>query len=276
MRTLLRAVSSLILLFSISVEAAVDVKHSSSIPSEFDDASALKYSQAALGNQVGDYSFRDRKGRSVKLSSFHGKPLVISLIYTSCYHTCPMITSHLARVVDIAREALGHDSFAVATIGFDTRVDNPERMRMYARERGIDVSDWWFLSTDAATIDQLVQDIGFIFFASPKGFDHLSQTTVLDAQGRVYRQVYGELLNPPSLVEPLKELVFGLEASGTSVSGWLKGLRLFCTIYDPNSGRYRFDYSIFISAIIGTLSLGAVGVFIIRAWRQSKPPGKVA
>ncbi|MEN8132127.1 MAG: SCO family protein, partial [Pseudomonadota bacterium] len=196
---------------------------------------------------------------------------VISLIYTSCYHICPMITKQLERVVEIAADALGEGSFSVATIGFDTQADTPQRMRSYARERGIDASNWWFLSTDAATIEALSSELGFIFFSSPKGFDHLAQTTILDAQGRVYRQVYGELLNSPNFVEPLKELVWGLEADPATLSGWLKGVRLFCTIYDPSTGRYRFDYSIFIALAVGIISLGSVAVFIVRAWRQSRP-----
>lgn len=270
------AVSTAVAIFILGIVTAAtaatsNTRNTKDSSTDFRDA-AIQVSQAAIGNKVGDYEFRNRWGKSVKLSDFHGKPLVISLIYTSCYHTCPMITKQLTRVVEIAYEALGEESFAVATIGFDTPMDTPERMRMYAKARGIDDPGWSFLSADAETIDDLVRDLGFTYFRSPKGFDHLAQTSVLDAEGRVYRQVYGEILNSPNFVEPLKELVFGLAADPSTVSGWLNGIRLFCTIYDPSSDRYRFDYSIFVALIVGTLSLGSVGVFIARAWRQSKPP----
>ena len=129
---------------------------------------------------------------------------------------------------------------------------------------------WTFLSADARTIEALTRDLGFSYFRSPKGFDHTAQTTVLDAQGKVYRQVYGENYAAPALVEPLKELTFGLRARESGLGGWVEGLRLFCTVYDPASGRYRFDYSIFVSLLVGTVSLGAVAVFIVRAWRQGR------
>ncbi len=260
---------STLLLASIVLGQGTSDKPRNEAATVFDQERALQLSQAALGTKVGDHTLRDRQGNAVELNSFRGKPLVISLIYTSCYHTCPMITNQLARVVDIAREALGEHSFSVVTIGFDTPNDTPDRMRIYAAERGIDVSDWWFLSADAATIEALSQELGFLYFASPKGFDHTVQTTIVDAQGKVYRQVYGEMLNSPHFVEPLKELVWGLEADPASLSGWLKGVRLICTIYDPSTGRYRFDYSIFVALFVGTLSLGSVAVFIVRAWRQS-------
>jgi protein SCO1/2 len=145
-------------------------------------------------------------------------------------------------------------------------------MASFARERAIDLPGWYFASADAATIDAFSRELGFVFFPSAAGFDHLAQTTVLDADGRVYTQVYGQSFDPPSLVEPLKQLVFGTHADARSLSGWVSGVRLFCTVYDPASGRYRFDYSIFIALGVGLLCLGAVAVFIVRAWRERSAP----
>lgn len=242
----------------------------------FDEKTALATSQAAIGRVIGDHSFIDSRGKTVRLKDLRGRPLLISLIYTSCYHTCPLLTKHLAQIVEIAREALGNDSFAVVTVGFDTAVDTPERMRTYARERGINISEWFFLSADPATIGALTRDLGFVYFESPRGFDHLTQITMLDAQGRVYAQIYGDNFPTPTLVEPLKQLVFGTPAQARSLSGWINGVRLFCTIYDPSSGRYRFDYSLFIAIGVGIISLGAVAIFVVRAWRQGGPPASAA
>jgi protein SCO1/2 len=242
----------------------------------FDEKAALATSQAAVGRVIGNYSLIDSRGKTVRLEDLRGRPVLISLIYTSCYHTCPLLTKHLAQIVEVAREALGNDSFTVLTIGFDSAVDTPERMRIYAHERGINISEWYFLSADPATINALTRELGFVFFKSPKGFDHLAQVTLLDAQGHVYAQIYGDNFPTPTLVEPLKQLVFGAPAQARSVSDWVNGVRLFCTVYDPSSGRYRFDYSLFIAIGIGLVSLGAVAVFLVRAWRQGGPPTSTA
>jgi protein SCO1/2 len=45
---------------------------------------------------------------------------------------------------------------------------------------------------------------------------------------------------------------------------------LFCTVYDPNSDRYRFDYSIFTAIVVGLLSLGLIAAFIIREWQRAR------
>ncbi len=236
---------------------------------KYDNDKALKFSQAAIDRTIDGYKFINQDKQPVDITQYRGKPLIVSLIYTSCHHICPTLTNHLAEVVKIAREALGEESFSVITVGFDTAVDSPERMRLYARERNINISGWDFLSADKDTIDAFSDDLGFIFFKSAKGFDHLSQISLLDAEGKVYRQVYGVNYEPPILVEPLKELIFGNRTEASMVAGWINNIRLFCTIYDPHSGRYEFDYSIFIGLILGIIILGAIAIFIVREWRKN-------
>ena len=89
---------------------------------DYDREAALAISQGALGKTIGNYTFRDVKGQNFSLESLRGKPLVISLIYTSCHHVCPMITANIEKHADIAQEALGEDSFSVVSIGFDCAV----------------------------------------------------------------------------------------------------------------------------------------------------------
>lgn len=261
-------------LLSLILAATGAAAHEAGTP--FDDTQALAYSQAVVGEAIGDYRFRDEGGRTVRLADYRGQPLVISMIYTSCADVCPVVTQSLEAAVDAAQEALGAESFATVTIGFDTAVDTPARMRAYRREQGVDLPFWTFLSADHGTIDGLAQDLGFVYYASPQGFDHLTQTTILDGEGRVYRQVYGEDFVPPLIVEPLKQLTLGAKASLTSISGIINRVRLFCTIYNPSSGRYRFDYSLFVGMIAGVLSLGAVGAVLFREWRRARRIGGAA
>jgi len=253
-------------LFSLEIHAAIPELRDAD---KYDKDNALEFSQAAINRTIGSYKFVNQDKKPIDITQYRGKPLVISLIYTSCHHICPTLTNNLAKVVEIARDALGEESFSVVSIGFDVAEDSPERLYLFARERNINLEGWDFLSTDSDTIEAFSNDVGFIFFKSAKGFDHLSQITLLDADGKVYRQVYGVNYEPPQLIEPLKELLFGNRTESTLVEGWINNIRLFCTIYDPHSGRYEFDYSIFIGIIMGIIILGAIATFIVRAWRQN-------
>ena len=241
-------------------------------PSSYDANQSLKRSQSAIGSRLGSYSLLDREGRTVKLADYAGKPLLVSLVYTACYHTCPVTTRHLSRAVKSAREVLDEDSFNVVTIGFDSHNDTPESMGVFAREQGVAARGWDFLSGSAASIQQLANDLGFVYFRSPGGFDHITQVTVVDRQGVVYRQVYGEMFELPWLVEPLKDLIFNRpDSAGHPLSGLLDRVRLFCTVYDPTTGRYELDWSLFIQTAIGLIIVLSVAVYLLVELLHAKP-----
>jgi protein SCO1 len=242
---------------------------------EFDYQTTLRYSQAAIGRQIGDYSFVNSNGEPVALSDYANRPLVIQLVFTSCYYICSTSTQNLARVVQIARNSLGHDSFAVLTIGFDVHNDTPEAMRAYARKHGVGLPDWEFLSADQATIDALAADLGFVYYPSPRGFDHLVQASVIDQDGILYRQVYGEVFNTPLLVEPLKQLVFGVREEQGALEALGNRVKLFCTTYDPTQDRYYFDYSLFVGIAIGIMVIGSTIAFLIREFAVRRRRARV-
>jgi protein SCO1/2 len=241
----------------------------------YDADAALAVSQAAVGRELDGWVLQDSTGAAVDLSGYRGKPLLISMIFTSCYHVCPAITRHLDAAVGKARDAVGEESFEVVTVGFDTAVDTPEAMRQFARRQGVDDARWAFLSGSEQTVSGLVENIGFVFFPSPRGFDHINQVTVVDGEGRIYRQVYGAGFELPALVEPLKQLVFNRPEPGRFPGHSLVNrVKLFCTVYDPSSGRYRFDYSLFVGIGIGAvILLGVVAWLLLEAVRARRDRG---
>ena len=237
-------------------------------PSRIDDAEALRISQAAIGRTLEGLVFTTAAGERLAIEDLRGRPLVLSLVYTSCYYVCSGVTLQLRKSVSIARDALGPGSFDVLTVGFDTQNDTPTRMGQYARERGVHVRDWTFASADAPTMERLTRAVGFTYQPSPKGFDHITQTTIIDARGRVVRQVYGQEFAPPQLVEPLKRLALGKALEAGGIESLVGRLKLICTIYDPTSGRYRFDYSLIVEIIAGLLALGIAATGIAAACRN--------
>lgn len=232
---------------------------------------ALQHSQDAIGKVLSNYALTDDKGHALSMDDLRGKPLVLSLIYTSCSRVCPMTTRHLAKMVDKARAALGKDSFNVALLGFDAYNDSPQAMAYFARKQGVDNRGWRLLSASPDTIKALSKALGFEFYASANGFDHITQVTVIDADGRVYRQVYGEVFDTPLLVEPLKELVLGRpRPNQTLLSRMIDKVHFFCTSYDPVRDDYYFDYSLFIGMAIGASIILTGIIVLVREVRQGR------
>ena len=239
-------------------------------PSGFDERDALAVSEASIGSPLGRYAFIDSENKVRALDSFTGRPLIISLIYTGCADVCPTVSEQLANAVDVAQKTFGTDAFNVVTIGFDAQNDTPSRMKSFAASHGLTLDNWYFLSADQATIERFANDLGFVFFTSAAGFEHMTRTTVIDAEGIVYRHLYGADIEPPHLMEPMKDLIYGRKGNIVSLEGIINKVRLFCTIYDAREGRYRFDYSIFITMSAGLIAFFGLGFILIRAWLANR------
>lgn len=238
---------------------------------KLDSEIAFEQSQAAIGRQTGAHILTDHDGQPLALADLRGRPLVVSLIFTSCATVCPITTDHLRDQILRARKTLGEDSFSVLTFGFDASGDTPGQLAGFAgTHRLSNVAGWQVASADEATTAAFLDDLGFSFRAAAGGFDHVTQTSILDAEGLVYRQVYGENFPLPVLVQPLKELIFGTETLSVAPRELWNRINFLCTVYNPLTGAYRFDYAIFFGIFFGALSLIITGVIILRLWLQRR------
>ncbi len=236
-----------------------------------DEKEALKESQAAIGRQVGDYRFTDSEGRAVTLAALRGKPLVVSFVYTGCFQVCPASTQFLAKAVAEAERTLGPGSFRVATIGFNLPFDSPAAMKDFRRKFGLASASWLFLTPAADTLERLTGDFGFRYEATPAGFDHLLQASIVDAQGRIYRQVYGDSFDIPQFVGPLLQLAQNKPVPQGNLAALWEQVKLLCTVYDPSAGRYRLNYAVFVQIFVGTtVMLGAIAFVALGLRRRRR------
>jgi protein SCO1/2 len=235
-----------------------------------DPGGALRESQAAIGRPVGNFEFTQSDGTRVRLSEFRGTPLVVSFVYTGCGQVCPTATRFLDRAVGEAERALGRSAFNVATIGFNVPLDNPEAMRNFARQQGISRPQWRFMTPDVDSVDALTATFGFVYTRAAGGFDHVTQVTVVDAQGRIAQQLYGDALEPRMLVTALRDVGSGASAPVSNASELIERVRILCTVYDPVTGKYRLNYALFIELFAGLTVLGATAHYLLREWRRQR------
>ena len=253
-----------------SLQSSPGLRSEASSPPSLDQTAALAVSQRAIGGLVGAHVLRDVQGRPVPLANFRGKPLLVSLVYTGCFEVCPTATRTLKRAVESAVRTLGSDSFNVVSIGFNQPFDTPQALQSFARQQGVTLPNWYFLSPDPGTLDALTRELGFSFKRLAGGFDHVTQVTVIDQQGRVYRQVYGDAFPLPQLVGPLKELITGTPAAEETLSGFLERVRVLCTYYDPNTGEYRYRYSLLFEVVGGLFGISAMAGFLLIEFRKTR------
>jgi len=233
-----------------------------------DPRAVIERSEAAIGRTVGSYALTDSAGAPLALAAYRGKPVVVSLVYSSCSSVCPATTQHLIDAVGEARRMFGSEAFAVLTVGFDARNDTPAHMAQFATMQGVKYDNWRLASADAGTISALLRDLGFSYLAVAGGFDHITQTTIIDREGRIYRHVYGDDFPIQMLIEPLKDVIYGTTTQFT-FRGLIDRIKFICTTYDPGAGRYRIDYGLMFGSVIAALSLLVMGGLILREWRRT-------
>ncbi len=219
-----------------------------------DEEKALRLSQSVVNRAIGDFTLLDRTGKPVRLADYRGKPLLVSFIYTGCFEVCPTTTKNLQTAVTRTVAVIGTNRFNVVSIGFNQPFDSPSAMKAFATQNGINFPNWEFLSPAAAIVDDLTKSFGFSYAPTPAGFDHIVQVTLVDADGRIYRQIYGEALSADLLVTPLKQLVTGAPVAQTgAIADLLDRVRILCSVYDPRTGEYRVSYAL-VFEIAGFLS----------------------
>lgn len=241
----------------------------------FDEKLALRESQAAIGRTVGNHMLRDTEGRAVRLADLRDRPLVVHFVYTGCFQVCPATTQFLATAVAAAERTLGPGTFRVATIGFNLPFDTPQAMKGFARKHGVASPNWLFLSPDAQALPALVADFGFRYESTAAGFDHLLQVSIVDAQGRIYRQVYGDSFDTPLFVGPLLELAQGKPVPQGNLRALFEKVKLLCTVYDPVAGRYRLNTVIVAELLVGASIVLATLAFLFVEWRRRRRPSNI-
>jgi protein SCO1/2 len=240
-----------------------------------DEAAALQLSQSVVGKPVGDHVLLDRQGRPTPLARYRGKPLLVSFVYTACFQVCPTTTKNLQKAVENTVGMLGADRFNIISIGFNQPFDSPQAMKDFATQHGIHLPNWEFLSPAASIVDELTQNFGFSYVATTAGFDHMNQITLVDAEGRIYRQIYGQSFTAQDLAEPLKAMITGapIPPQTSTLAELVDRVRIICSVYDPISGRYRTNYALYFE-IAGFISfmffMGWVAWSFMRKRRDEK------
>ena len=244
---------------------------SSSADMGLDRELALKASQAVIGTKIGDHTLLDREGKPVRLSSYRGKPLLVSFIYTGCFQVCPSTTRSLQETVQGLQKTFGVNKFNVVSIGFNQPDDSPIALKAFAAQYQINQPNWEFLSPSMSTVEAIARDFGFVYAATPAGFDHVLQVSLLDGDGRIVRQVYGEGIPPAELGEPLKMLLSGEPFEpAMMLDGVMDRIRILCTVYDPKTGDYVVDYTLPIQIAGGVTFFILMLIFMINEWRSNR------
>jgi protein SCO1/2 len=224
-----------------------------------------------LGEQVPlDLSFRDEAGQSVRLGDlFHGRPVVLSLVYFQCPMLCKITNAGLASAFSVLTLDVGKD-FEAITVSFDPR-EGPkdaqgrkrEALARYRRAGGSE--GWHFLTGDKPEIERLTKAVGFRYAWDERTqqFAHPAGALVLTPEGKTTRYMYGVEYAPRDLRLAL------VEASAGKIGNPVDSVLLYCYHYDPSTGRYG-AVVLNIVRLGGALTVAAMVAFLVVMLRRDR------
>ena len=153
-----------------------------------------KKAYRSVGEDLPDFALYDQNGTVVDASRFRGKKLMINFIYTRCpiATMCPAAVTKMMNVQAAVEEAGRSDDLALISITFDPEYDTPGVLREYADARGIDTSNYHFLTGPESAIKDLLLQFG-VLVGEVEGplIQHTLTTLLIDAQGRIIDRADG-------------------------------------------------------------------------------------
>jgi protein SCO1/2 len=230
-----------------------------------------------LGSQLPlDARFRNEDGDTVSLGSFfHGKPVVLALVYYECPMLCNRILSGVTAGLQPLRLRAGRD-FEVVAVSINPRETPVEAKAKrnqftsaYSGKAGS--PGWHFLVGDPDSIKAVTEAAGFHYRWDPETqmYIHASAIMIATPEGVLARYFYGVEYTP-------KDLKLGLiESSGGTIGSPVDKVLLFCYHYDPMTGKYGAVVMNVLRAggAVTVVVLGTVLFWLWRRERYSVPQG---
>jgi protein SCO1/2 len=154
-----------------------------------------------VGDEVPRFVLYDQDGRVVDSARFRGTQVMLNFIYTRCpiASMCPLSTQKMAETQRLAKQA-GIANIQFVSITLDSSYDTPGILRQYADERGIDTSNFSFLTGPASAIRDLLTQFGVIAQFNGNILDHTLATLLIDEKGRVAWRADGSQWMPQEFV----------------------------------------------------------------------------
>lgn len=145
-----------------------------------------------VGESSPDFILLDQEGRTASANRFRGKRVMMNFIFTRCpvATMCPASTQKMSELQQAAKQA-GVTDVEFVSISLDPDYDTPGVLKDYADARGLDLSNWSFLTGPDAAVRHLLAQLGIIREFEGGTIKHNLATLLIDRDGRIIHRVDG-------------------------------------------------------------------------------------
>ena len=127
----------------------------------------------------------DQDGKQRPFDAFRGQPVLVTMFYSSCQATCPLIVETL-RATERAMRPADRSRVHVLLISIDPERDTPARLRAVAVERHIDTSRWTLARASEGDVRKIAALLNVQYRKLPSGdFSHSTAIALLSTHGQI-------------------------------------------------------------------------------------------
>jgi len=157
-----------------------------------------------VGEAVPAFTLYNQDGVAVSFDHFRGKRVVLNFIFTRCPvpTMCPLSTAKMMQLQAAAKQA-GVRDFELVSISFDAAYDTPPVLKAYAAGRGIDTSNFSFLTGPEPAIRDLLVQFGVIVEPGENVFKHTLATLLIGRDGKILYRADGSAWEPEDFLKRL-------------------------------------------------------------------------
>ena len=154
-----------------------------------------------VGEKMPDFALYDQEGRVVQSARFRGKQVMLNFIFSRCpvATMCPASTLKMMGTQKLARET-GVANIEFVSITLDPAYDTPAVLKEYATTRGIDPTNFSFLTGPENAIKDLLTQFGVIAEFDGALLKHTLSTLLIDENGRITHRADGSAWEPQDFV----------------------------------------------------------------------------
>lgn len=158
-----------------------------------------------IGDRIPEFALYDQSGQVVQSGRFRGKKVMLNFIFTRCpvATMCPAATMKMMSAQNLAREA-GIENLEFVSITLDPAYDTPGVLKDYADARGIDTTNFSFLTGPENAIRDLLANFGVLVEFEGDLLKHTLATLLIDEQGRIIHRTDGSAWEPADFIAKMK------------------------------------------------------------------------
>ena len=139
-----------------------------------------------IGEAAPPFALYNQDGELAQPSSFAGQRMVINFVFTRCpdANMCPLSVSKMIELQRKAKE-LAVSDLQLLSISLDPEYDTPGILKAYVDVRGIDTSNYQFLTGPLDQVELLLRQLGVSRFVDGSVINHSMNTLLIDASGKI-------------------------------------------------------------------------------------------